>query len=137
MKIGTSASKQKTLDTWFSKYIRLKNATDQGVCICITCSRPFLWNDIDCGHFVPRNHKIVRYDERNCAPQCKSCNRFSNGEQWKFGQAIDKIHGEGTAELLQGLSKRSYKREPSDFNYLIDEYKIKAKQEAKRLGIKL
>ena len=94
-----------------------------------------MWNDIDCGHFVPRNRKAVRFDERNCAPQCKGCNRFQNGEQWKFGMYIDHTYGEGTAELLQGLGKKVHKREKKDFLYLIDEYKAKVKEEMKKLEV--
>ena len=129
--------REKIADGWFSKYIRLKNSTPDGICNCITCHRPFHWKEIDCGHFVSRSRKIVRFDERNCAPQCKHCNRFKGGEQWKFGKAIDKIYGEGTATYLQGIAKRPYKRVARDLDYLIEEYKVKAKEEAKKRGIRI
>lgn len=94
----------KDLDTIFSIYIRKRDSDDTGYGRCVTCNRIGLWKEMDNGHFVSRAERSVRWDEKNCAMQCKRCNGFRGGEQYLFAQAIDKRYGEGTAESLQ--SKR-------------------------------
>lgn len=120
-------SRKKTmakLDRLFSEYIRRRDADKQGVCWCVTCNRPFHWKQIDCGHFVQRDRIATRFDERNAASQCPSCNRFRGGEQYKFGLAIDRRYGPGTAEMLQNLGKaRGAKITTLWLQTVIDKYK--------------
>jgi hypothetical protein len=33
---------------------------------------------------MSRKHYSIRWDERNVKPQCKSCNLFRYGEQYKY-----------------------------------------------------
>lgn len=117
------------LDRWFSKFIRLRDADRNGICRCITCGTPHHWKDIDCGHFVSREKSVTRYDERNCHAQCKVCNRFKSGNQFEHGKAIDRIHGLGTAELLNTLGKvRGAKIDSNWLEFKIAEYKNKVKK---------
>ena len=141
MKIGTSVrslkSLEKTADKWFSYYIRLRDADDNGFVACVTCGIKKHWKEMDCGHFVTRNHKLHKYNPRNCNPQCTSCNQFQKGEQFKHGFYIDKKYGQGTSYLLMACSKAPHKRTQTDLQYLIEEYKKLAKIEAEKRGIKL
>ena len=93
----------KTLDDYFSKFIRLRDSDENGLCKCITCWRSFHWKEMDAGHFVTRDRKATRFDERNVSAQCSLCNRHHHGEQFKHGEAIDRLYGKGTAELLKNL----------------------------------
>lgn len=111
-------------DKYFSLYIRQKEAVN-GYCRCITCGRLFPWNRIDCGHFMSRRYQATRYDEKNCAPQCAACNRFNQGQQFKFGLMIDLKHGEGTAESLLMKSKMTCKRDRFDYEAIAEMYKTK------------
>lgn len=61
------------LDRAFSKFIRLRDSDDNGLCRCISCGKLHMWDDIDCGHFVNRRHMGTRFDEKNCNAQCRSC----------------------------------------------------------------
>jgi len=92
------------LDAIFSKYIRLRDADESGMCKCITCGEKFFWKKGDAGHFISRDRIATRWDQRNVNAQCPRCNRFRGGEQYLHGIAIDRIHGKGTAELLKNLS---------------------------------
>jgi hypothetical protein len=74
----------KKLDVVFSQYIRLSNADNNGYCTCVTCNKTFFWKEIQAGHFMSRKHYSIRWDERNVKPQCKSCNLFRYGEQYKY-----------------------------------------------------
>jgi|TARA_R100001460_G_scaffold81690_2_gene122584 hypothetical protein len=109
----------KKIDRIFSKYIRLKHADHAGNCTCITCGKKAKWDSgqIHAGHFVSRRFLVTRFDERNVYPQCAYCNNWLAGNQYMFGKAIDRIHGEGTADELMILSKKTIKIE----NYELDE----------------
>lgn len=74
----------KKLDVVFSQYIRLSNADNNGFCTCVTCKNRFHWKEIQAGHFMSRKHYSIRWDERNVSTQCKSCNVFRWGEQYKY-----------------------------------------------------
>src|SRR5574338_558741 len=125
MKLGAPArslkSLEKTADKWFSYYIRLRDADSTGQVKCVTCGSTFHWNELDCGHFSTRNHKINRYREQNCHPQCTSCNQFKKGEQFKHGQYIDKKYGPGTADFIMSLEHQIFKRTPYDLECIIQE----------------
>ena len=139
MKLGTKArslsSLEKTADKWFSLYIRLRDADENGMVMCVTCRKIAHYKEMDCGHFVTRNHKMTRFREDNCNVQCTSCNQFKKGEQFLHGYYIDKKYGKGTAETLVFLGKQPYPRKRIDFEYLIEEYKQKAREQAEILGI--
>jgi hypothetical protein len=141
MKLGTKArslsSLEKIADKWFSLYIRLRDADENGMVKCVTCGKVAHYKEMDCGHFVTRNHKVTRYYEENCHPQDTFCNRYKHGEQYLHGQYIDLRHGDGTAEYLMFVSKQPVKRTRTDFEYLINEYKQKAREQADKLGIKI
>ena len=117
------------LDRVFSEYIRLYYANKDGVCRCITCKRPFFWKQIDAGHFIQRDRKATRYDEKNVHPQCSSCNRFKSGEQYAHGKEIDILHGKGTAERLRVISQmRGAKLPRSWLEYHLKIYRQKVKK---------
>ena len=47
----------------------------------------------------------VRFDERNAVPQSTYENRWKYGNPMKMAKVIDSKFGEGTAELLETLSR--------------------------------
>lgn len=116
-----SLSKKKA-DKYFSEYIRRSHSTPNGLAKCVTCGKMDSWRSLHCGHFMSRRYQSTRYDEKNCAPQCISCNTFNQGEQFRFGQWIDKTYGEGTAERLEQKSKMLCKRTQADFEAIAGEY---------------
>ena len=56
-------------DKWFSIYIRLRDANNEGICSCITCGKMFLWKNVDCGHYVKRQFQGTRFNEKNSHAQ--------------------------------------------------------------------
>jgi len=128
-----------TADSWFSKFIRLSDAYGNGYVSCITCGKPYLWKEIQCGHFVTRDRSMTRFNEQNCNPQCVSCNCFHNGEQAKHALVIDKKYGEGTAQKLIDLGDIRGQKQHDQFSLkqISDEYRIKAKKLAQKKGLEL
>ena len=128
----TISKLKKELDKWFSLYIRLRNADDNGNNQCCTCGTIDNWKKLQCGHFVSRKHLATRFHEMNCFPQCVSCNIFKYGEQWKFGQFLDRNLGEGVSEELVILGHTILKISRIDYEEKITYYKSvveKLKQE--------
>ena len=128
----TISKLKKELDKWFSLYIRLRGADDNGNNQCCTCGTIDNWKKLQCGHFVSRKHLATRFHEMNCFPQCVSCNIFKYGEQWKFGQFLDRNLGEGVSEELVILGYTICKISRSDYEEKITYYKSvvnKIKQE--------
>jgi len=125
----------KTLDQWFSRYIRLRDTNGYGVCQCITCSSHGHPKDFDCGHFVHRDRWGTRYAEHNVAAQCTHCNSFEGGQQALMARRLDERHGPHTAEVMQALGTRSGKLKGYERYLLCQEYKAKVKVELVRTGL--
>ena len=115
------------LDKVFSEYIR-KRDTRNGVFKCISCGRILPYEQADCGHYINRKHMSTRFDEMNCNAQCRSCNRFDEGNiQW-YSQGLVALYGEQQVTLLE--AKKHNLRKYSDFEYevLIKHYKEEIKK---------
>ena len=111
------------LDKEFSLYIRQRNAVN-GTATCFTCGKQDQWQNMDCGHFMSRKHYATRWHEDNCQVQCKSCNVFRYGEQFKFGVNLNQIK-DGLAEDLLAKSRELTKFSNSELLELIEYYKEK------------
>lgn len=134
LKIKTSKRKA---DTWFSRYIRLRDSDQKGNCFCITCNKSLYWKKLHCGHFQSRRHLKTRYNEKNCSAQCAYCNTYMAGEQYKFAKSIDKKWGEGTAEKLIEIAHQPFKLKAYEYEELAEIYKTKAIELAKGKSIEV
>jgi len=127
---------KKELDKWFSLFIRLRDATDEGLCQCFTCGRvKYYKSGMQNGHFQSRNFLATRFHEENCQAQCVGCNMFKQGEQYKFALALDAKYGEGTAEELDFLSRIIVKFTRTDYEDKIRYYKSAVEKLKKQKGI--
>ena len=127
---------KKELDKYFSLYIRLRDATDEGLCQCITCGKVSHYKKgIQNGHFQSRRFMSTRYDEKNCSSQCVACNMFRGGEQFRFALALDSKYGEGTAQELEFLSRLTVKFTRGDYEDKIRYYKSAVEKLKKEKGI--
>jgi len=110
------------LDKAFSIYIRTRDTVD-GVGKCCTCGKITEFKGGHCGHFISRRHQATRFNEKNCALQCVSCNTYNQGRQYEFGLFIDQKYGKGTAERLLIESRQVCKRGKVEIDTLTDYYK--------------
>lgn len=95
------------LDKVFSRYIRMRDADDDGYVKCVTCGKREWWQDVDCGHFIQRDRLAVRYSTENAHAQCKRCNRYRGGEQFLHGEAIRRLHGADAPERLRIMASQT------------------------------
>ena len=98
----------KKLDTIFSQYIRQVNSVNE-IATCFTCGKQDHWKKLQNGHFQSRRHYSTRWDEVNCQVQCAGCNVFKYGEQFLFGQNLDRRFGEGTSTELHQKASQTIK----------------------------
>lgn len=113
---------RKQADDIFSLFIRLSNCDADGYGKCITCEFRGHFRQMDNGHFIGRQFKATRFDEKNVSMQCKGCNKFGQGMAEQFAIEIDKKHGEGTAKLLKAQSRNTIKEERLLYLSVISEY---------------
>ena len=116
---------KKELDKWFSLFIRLRNASKDGIVECWTCGKTAHYKKMHAGHFMSRKHHATRWNEENVQVQCPKCNLFGQGEQYTFGKLIDVRIGEGKSEELQELSRTTVKYMRHEYEDMIKHYKEK------------
>ena len=117
-----------TLDRVFSEYIRRRDADQNGLIICISCGKIAPWKESDCGHYINRKHNSTRYDEKNCNAQCRSCNRFDEGNIQGYRKGLISKYGEKAVELLEIKKRNICRLGQFEINILADEYRGKLKQ---------
>ena len=113
------------LDKLFSRYVRLSHADAGGTVSCVTCRKLMHWKESDCGHWVKRQHRAVRWDERNVGPQCARCNHFMGGVQDEFSQHIILRHGLNAHDELLRLKHTVFKVTRSFLEEQIENYQQK------------
>jgi hypothetical protein len=132
----TISKLKKELDKWFSLFIRLREATAEGSVQCFTCSRISHYKSgMQNGHFQSRRHHSTRWNEMNCQVQCVKCNMYEQGEQFRFGIALEGKYGEGTSEELEFLARTIVKVSRIDYEEKISYYKEAVDKLKKEKGI--
>ena len=132
----TISKLKKELDKWFSLYIRLREATDEGMVQCFTCNKVSHYKvGMQNGHFQSRKHLTTRWDLKNCQVQCVGCNMFKGGEQYKFSVALDSKYGEGTSEELEILATGTWKITRVEYEDFVFYYKSIVEKLKKEKGI--
>lgn len=124
--------KMKTLktkmDNIFSQYIRLKASCKNGYAKCVTCGKVDHWKNHDNGHFISRAYLPTRFEENNCAVQCKFCNRYRNGMPDEYAKYIMETYGEEEYERLRLLKYELVKYSVEDYQRMIAHYKAEVKK---------
>ena len=87
------------------------------------------------GHFQSRRHHSTRWDEQNCQVQCVKCNLYEQGEQFRFGLALDSKYGEGTSEELEILATGTWKITRAEYKDFVFYYKAAVDKLKKEKGI--
>lgn len=104
-------------DTWFSKYIRLRDKK------CMRCGSPVEFKNGDpishqCSHFKGRRSEATRFDPDNCDSLCYGCHQYfheheDKHKEWKIGLSGQKL----VDEVI--LRANSYKRKDRKMEALI------------------
>jgi len=116
------------LDKIFSTYIRMRDADENGVCICIACGKMYFWKLMDAGHFVNRRCMGLRYSETNCQCECRRCNRFDEGNIINFAEGLKKKYGEDVVDKLMIAKNTSVKYTRFELETMIKYYNQEVKK---------
>src|SRR3954469_20819961 len=124
----TLSSLEDKLDKVFSTYIRRRHSDEGGTVSCVTCRKLMHWKESDCGHWVKRQHRAVRWDERNVGPQCARCNHFMGGVQDEFSKHIIVKYGLHVHDELLRLKHTIFKVSRAFLEQQIELYKAKVQE---------
>jgi hypothetical protein len=111
-------------DAVFSKYIRVKYSNEKGLCQCYTCGAEKRYQDLQCGHFIPRLNMATRYLPENCRVQCVGCNELARGNMKVFEQKLEAEH-KGIVEWLREQGNSVYKPSRFELKEILVEYRCK------------
>jgi hypothetical protein len=123
------------LDKIFSEYVRLEQADDKGMCICVSCGIMKYWQDIDAGHFYSRQHRSVRWDEMNVHPECRYCNRFNIDHHIGYFKFMLDRYGVYKMQELTDRKNTAKKWTREELQELIDIYTERVKQLKREKGL--
>lgn len=111
---------QDKADKAMSLYIRQKYADSDGYVKCVSCGKVDNWQNMDCGHFVPKSRGAsIRYVEENCHPECQGCNRFDEGHLINYTRYMIDMYGNDKIDELKQEARKTLK--PSEKRALCEE----------------
>ena len=98
--------KKKAWDA-FSKFIRQRDADENGNVKCCTCPNIRHWTGMDAGHFISRVKESTLFDPMNVHAQCKGCNMPpNNGRPIEYAAFLDAKYGQGAADIITARAMR-------------------------------
>ena len=118
----------KELDAVLSLFIRKIYADDRGYVECVTCHKVKPIAEMQNGHYISRSNMWLRFDERNCHPQCVGCNVFLHGNYPKYTEYLLNRYGLKWFQNLIREGELTKKWTCPDLEKLISYYKEKLKQ---------
>jgi len=110
------------LDNVFSIFIRQRGMDENGINQCYTCKKFDHWKSLQCGHYLSRKHFGTRFEEKNCFPQCKKCNLYTEGNKPAYSLNLIKDFGLQYLDELEILKNRLFKKEVFNLQLLIKHY---------------
>jgi hypothetical protein len=124
----------KKLDKVFSEFIRLRDADENGICRCISCGARHHWKEMDNGHYIKRQHMVLRYDTNNCHAQCRTCNWLKQGNDSEYRKALVTMWDESEVIRLEWFGSQTRKWSAFELEYLIKDYSQKVTELKKIKG---
>lgn len=133
----SKSDKINILDNVFSKYIRLKYANDSGYVTCFTCDKVLNWKLIHNGHYYSRRHNSLRFDAKNCFPQCYECNVTKTGNEAEYRRRLQLEFGIVHVLYLDEKKNEFKQFDEAELDLLIGYYRREVVKLAKNKGIKI
>jgi len=130
-----SKSKVKSdLNIIFSVWIRMRDADDNGIVICISSGKRYHWSKVDNGHYLPRSVAPgLIFNEMNCNAQSKIDN-WMEGNRIEYRKGMIKKYGLAKVELLESLQNVKSGLGVFEMKFLLLDYLEKFKAHCARLN---
>lgn len=129
------ASLTAKLDKVFSEYIRLQDIQVKVPSSLVSRNRILPYDQADCGHYINRKHMSTRFSEKNCNAQCRSCNRFDEGNIQGYRRGLVAKYGESAVVMLESMKNQINKISEFEYNTMIDHYRKEVKRLKREKGI--
>ena len=107
----------------FSRFIRLRDADNNGMVKCCTCDAAKHWKEMQAGHYPQGRGNAVLFDEEAVHGQCYGCNVCNHGRLDVYAIFMVKKYGQ---EILDEMVRRkniSITYFESDFKEIAQKYK--------------
>jgi hypothetical protein len=134
-KLSSVKSLEAKCDRELSRFVRMSAADEGGTVQCVTCGKLAHWQEVDCGHYIKRQHRSTRWDVRNVAPQCRRCNRFAGGVMDEFASYIIRAHGLPGLEELMMLKHATKKWTRAELYDMAEQFKSAAREQEARVSV--
>ena len=123
-KWSDTKSLREKLDRIYSRYIRLRDSREYDFKYfrCISCGRVLPYEQSDCGHYISRSNMALRFCEDNTHAQCRSCNRFKDGNIIGYREGLIKKIGIKKVELIEARRHETKKWSKFELETLINYY---------------
>lgn len=122
-RVKTRAQWLKDAQTWFNRYIRLRDSGDR----CISCGRDS-GAKLNAGHYKSvGSTPELRFNELNCHSQCEHCNSYKSGNIENYRPKLVEKIGLENVEWLEGPHDPA-KYTIDDIKEIIAKYKLKCKE---------
>ena len=115
------SSVREKLDRLTSLEVRFKYADPEGYARCYTCHAIQPFREMECGHFLSRQHLAIRFHEDNVRVQCTDCNQFNNGKNEVFEDELRDEIGDEAVDNLYHLSKHGTPPSDTEIEQMITE----------------
>ena len=125
MKKKSLRSLKHKLDGVFSQWIRRRHATSQGDAVCVSCGAVKMWKHMHAGHYVSRVYLATRWDDRNAAVQCPTCNVLRRGNYSEYTAFMLRKYGPGIIDELNQRKRAIVKYTIPDLENMIEAYERK------------
>lgn len=122
----------------FARFIKARDANNEGWIRCCTCNKSLRWNDSECnaGHLVSGRSNNVIFDEQIVHGQCAGCNNYKSGAVWEYTQFMRKKgHSYEEIEEMQNRKNVIKKYTKEELKDLKKYYKAEADRLIKEKGL--
>lgn len=119
------------LDKVFSEIVRKRAANDKGIAYCYTCGKQDHWKNMDCGHFMKRGYYPTRWDLANARSQCRTCNRYLNGNYEVYRKKMIKELGQDKVDELERKAKSGQKMSIGELESLLETLEMEISHKSK------
>lgn len=121
------------LDFVFSRYIRIREANNDGIVSCFTCQKLDKWTNMQCGHFIKRGETLLRWDVRNAKCQCPICNVSLYGNMDEYEKRLNE-ETPGLPDQLREESREVNKFTREYLKELLIEFRYRLKLAESKLN---
>ncbi len=105
-----------------SKYVRLREADEDGYNRCVTCGATRPWKELQAGHFIHQARgNAIRWDLRGIWPQCYRCNINLGGNGAEYTCWMLDRFGRETVDALRHLATTTRIMRRPDYEQIIDD----------------